>query len=418
MEIEKSKLNILFSIYLIFNILFPKAGIKLGGIPLTIGNLVYIILLLISVPLFAKKNIRLDLTDLIIIISSFYWLWRLSFFHDGTDFGKLVSYITCLCFYPLIYYVVMLYVDNKIMLTKTINVIKVSLYILMIYSVLQYIFGIGKTDIPGLTVNYTDYIENPNRWWYEKHNIYSRDDGSSKVFSTYQNGNLFGANLLIFFPMVFSIEKQNKKYLLMILFLSSILLSGSRTMCLTVIIFGVYLLIKKFQKNRYKTVEIFGLIAAMILVIIIASRENVKVIERFKTVFDWNVLKNGTGRIPKTEEFFSWLYLKGNVLNFLFGSLGCNYEGGTGEVTYIYIFILGGIVGLLLTFFPILYIYSNLFKNKNDSVIKGICYGLTLYLIAAVAEGAFFLPPTVLNLWFILGLANAYNNIVAKEGFV
>lgn len=41
-------------------------------------------------------------------------------------------------------------------------------------------------------------------------------------------------------------------------------------------------------------------------------------------------------------------------------------------------------------------------------MIKGINYSLTLYFIASISDGGYWLTPAALNLWMILSMANQY----------
>ena len=102
----------------------------------------------------------------------------------------------------------------------------------------------------------------------------------------------------------------------------------------------------------------------------------------------------------------------------IFGGLGYNYSGGAYEMTLFCIFVLGGIVGVIFFILPIIPIYKHTFYHKNNTIIKGINYSLTLYFIASISEGGYWLTPTALNLWMILAMVNQYiryENIIDKN---
>ena len=211
---NNEKLCVLFVLYLIFNILFPKSGIKISGIPLTIGSVIYIAILPISIILLAYRGYKLYKTETIIIYSIIYWFLRLTLLHENVDKGQLLSFFACLCIYPLIYFVAPVFINTDQKIFHFIKIINLIVIIVMIYSIIQGLFGIDKTTIPGLSVNFTDYINNPNSWWLLKNNSFNGSDysGSHKIVSTYQNGNLFGVNLLLFFPITYySIKSKRKK---------------------------------------------------------------------------------------------------------------------------------------------------------------------------------------------------------------
>ena len=232
---SNDKLNILVVVYLIFNILFPKAGIKITGIPITIGNIIFLFMIPIAVFLFINRNSKINKNELFMLFSIIYWGIRIIFFHGATNNEMIISYIACLCGYPLIYFMFTVFVNSKQKLQSVCNIIKVLTIGIMIYSIIQYFAGIAETAIPGLTVNYSDYIEHPQNWWTYKNNSYA---DSSKIVSTYQNGNLFGVNLVLLFPIAYFAESnKNNRWLLLLLFVIACIVSGTRTIYVTIIVF-------------------------------------------------------------------------------------------------------------------------------------------------------------------------------------
>lgn len=409
MSDKKEKLNILFVLYLIFNILFPKSGIKINGIPLTIGSVIYIVILPISIILFAYRGYKLYKTEIIIIYSIIYWTLRLALLHENVDTSQLLSFFSCLCVYPLIYFVVPVFINTDQKISHFIRIVNLIVTIIMIYSIIQGVFGIDKTTIPGLSVNYNDYINNPNNWWMLKNNSFNGSDfsGSYKIVSTYQNGNLFGVNLLLFFPITYySAKNKRTKLILLILFLISCILCGSRTIYITIIFYGFVLLFKFVVFSNKISKEAILCSFLVPIMILYMLQLNSDILNRVYTIFDVNVLKNGSGRVSKITNFILWFKQNGNVGNIFIGSWGNNYNGPAGEVLFVCLFILGGVIGLVLFIYTILEIYKYTFKLRccND-LAKGINIGLTLYIIASISDGGYWLPPTALNLWLLLSLA-------------
>ena len=60
-------------------------------------------------------------------------------------------------------------------------------FFISIYALLQYILGIEKVCIPGITVNLSDYIKYGSKWYLQKNN--NNAGVGTKIISTFQNGN-------------------------------------------------------------------------------------------------------------------------------------------------------------------------------------------------------------------------------------
>jgi hypothetical protein len=43
-------------------------------------------------------------------------------------------------------------------------------------------------------------------------------------------------------------------------------------------------------------------------------------------------------------------------------------------------------------------------KARSDPLVKAVLISLICYLVAALAEGAFWYPPTAFNLWMLIGI--------------
>ena len=88
------------------------------------------------------------------------------------------------------------------------KIIVYGFWFICLYSLLQYVIGINKCAIPGLTVNLSDYQQYGEYWYMTKSNGTQLDE--VKIVSTYQNGNLFGIGVLIIYPLVYNYYKKIK----------------------------------------------------------------------------------------------------------------------------------------------------------------------------------------------------------------
>ncbi len=407
-EKKISRRNFIWLLTIVINIVIPKAGMKVQGIPLTVGN---ILLAMSTVDLLIRKKWKIDFSGVskFIILSVLFWSVRLLpvVVFGGKALNEIVGQITALIIYPISYYVTKCYLEYEGVYSIE-KVIKIGVCAVMMYGIVQFLLGIGAVDIPGLTVNYSDYITNPSAWWLEKYNSFGN---SSKIVSTYQNGNVFGCSLILLFPVAFRSEYKREiyRYFLLALFTISIILSGSRSCLIGCIIYIVFLVVKAINKQRIKrnilclTVVIF-LLCIPIMVLWIGNPNNAELINRmFGT--SMNVFFQGSGRTNSAMEYFRWIST--NMWAIVCGGLGATYSGGAYEMTYIAVFIMGGIIGVtlfLLPFVKVLLLCKNGLRKRNDSLLHGVKEGLTIYLITAFLEGAYWLPPTAINVWMICAM--------------
>lgn len=331
------------------------------------------------------------------------------------DYAKsenLVAYFTTLVIYPVMYFLIKQCVKTRAQVDVIIEVIDKCLFVVMIYAIIQFIFGIGKTALPGITVNYTDYIRAPNSWWLEKANGFS--DGS-KIFSTYQNGNIFGLTLLLLFPISYRSDSKYNR-LKLFLFIVCCFLSGSRSAIIGCILYLIIVVARKRKITRKTFVLGLAFIAAAIPVFvkIMTMERNSGLLGRIGNSLDWNVFMGGSGRTASVLAYFSWLFKKFRPFAFLFGAYGSDYSGGAYEMTYICVFVLGGIIGLLLFVYPVFNIVLKIKRKlltNDDEKLRGVYEGIILYFLIAFIEGAYWLPPTALNVWSVISLAQVMMNI-------
>ena len=75
-----------------------------------------------------------------------------------------------------------------------------------------------------------------------------------------------------------------------------------------------------------------------------------------------------------------------------------------GEILYVFIFTHFGLIGLVLWSLPFLLSLHIFFYKRHDYIMRGVLLGLAAYFLTAVFEGAYWLPPTAFNLWFIVAV--------------
>lgn len=400
-----------------FNYWFPKAGIKLSGIPITISMLAFLGLIAIWILKYLSgKKIKISNLHIVIFIGELYFLFRLVFsLLIGEELSNIVGYILPAAVYPFIFFIITNEIDSEEKYNKVMKVLVIGFFVLCLYSFAQYILGISTIDIPGLTVNYTDYQENGEYWYMMKSNGIVEEN--AKIISTYQNGNVFGVNLIIFFPIIYDYLLKNKKnklaILSMIFFIVTLFLTLSRACWLGIVLFLFFRIILD-QENTKKM-----MVRKMILVLLgIASV--IFILKNFPTVsnrilnMDFEDLISMSGRTEGAIEFLKSMLNDGNIfVNLLIGSFSFIKDVGLAyEMTPLAILRIGGIIGLTLWLWGFVKYLFHI--SKKEKIENSYRLAFIIWFLVAMIEGAYWLVPTAFNLFAMLGLGYAYKYNVEK----
>ena len=402
---------LLLLVTVFINVTFPKAGIKLEGIPLTVGN-VFLILTIMSWFIYVlwKRCFVFSKAEVFVIVSCVYWLIRFLLVMAGGEVGlsEWVGFFVPMVIYPFTFFVFNFFITEKKQIDFILRMLFVGTLIVFVFGFLQATFGIEKFSIPGLTVNYTDYISSTN-WYANKFNGVQEGISYSKTVSTYQNGNLLGVNVLLFCPMIYeNIKNKAGRNLYMLVFILFCILTGSKTCWVGIVLYlfikGVVVLNNKWAEGR--KVQFACLIIAVIPVIAaIFLNMFPQIVERFQESFTLKNINDLSGRSESMNRLINYFTNKTEWL--LIGPYGLtNYWGSSYEMAYFCILMLGGLAGLIAFLGPIVYIIIRYFvrHTKESKVLKGITHGVIVYLIVAFVEGALWLPPTAINLWMVLAM--------------
>ena len=319
-----------------------------------------------------------------------------------------VGFFVPLVIYPFTFIVINYFIVEQRQIDKIIRMLMWGSVVVFIFGFLQAAFGIERFSIPGLTVNYTDYISSTN-WYAEKYNGVQEGVTYSKTVSTYQNGNLLGVNILLFCPMIYeSIENKAWRNIYMLVFVFFCILTGSKTCWVGIIIYlfikGVVVINRKWADGR--KVQFACLVIAVIPVMAaIFLGMFPQIMERFKDSFTFKNINDLSGRSQSMNELINYFIVKTEWI--LTGPYGLtSYWGSSYEMVYFCILMIGGVAGLIAFLGPVLYILVKYIGRhvRDSKVLKGICHGVVVYIIIAFVEGALWLPPTAINLWMVLAL--------------
>jgi hypothetical protein len=406
MDKTKEKNGFLFNLLLItifFNIWFPKAGIKLSEIPLTVGN----VFLAITFFFWAMKKVmnrrmKINKIGYILIILMLYSF--IKYLIIG-EFVKNIGYIIPLVVYPLMFIIAYDTIDTKEKLQKVIKVICFGFFFICIYALLQYVLGIEKVCIPGLTVNLSDYTTYGANWYLQKNNNNSSEIGT-KIISTFQNGNLYGVNALLIYPIVYGyLKKENKSFLMYVslaLFVICVFLSLSRSCWLGIILFMLFGIFLESEKNKNSLYRKAIIILMCLFLVGVSFKYFPSIATRFSSM-DKSSIMSMSGRTEGLTEVLNNFSQYKYIFIWFIGSNGFIENVGLAyEMTPLALLVQVGIIGIVL-FYGILYqVWKRM--NKKKWLQNAVKLSIFIWTIVGCIEGAFWLPPTALNIFLILAL--------------
>lgn len=413
----KLKNNHIFNLFLltfIFNFWFPKAGIKISNIPLTIGNVLFAFLFIVwSIDKIAKrKNIMINELHILLFINILYCI--IKYIIIG-NFKTNIGYIIPLIIYPLMYIVSYDIIDSYEKKTKLFKYIEIGFYFITIYALIQYIFGIDKVSIPGLTVNLSDYNNYGKYWYLTKSN--GTDISQVKIVSTYQNGNLFGVNLLLFYPIIFEYYKINNKYGKIFFSLALFILVGfltlSRTVWFGIVLFLISRIFFMKSKSKLQFLVKYFIILMLILTIPLIFGLFPSISSRFLNTNkeDWFEM---SGRTQGLIDVANSMKKSNSFIAYLIGPAGVTeYSGLAYEMTLLSIFVQIGLIGVFLLYS--FYFIAISKSKKNDYFDIGIRVAIKLWLIYGLIEGGYWLPPTIINIFMLIGILKNKRNTIKVE---
>lgn len=400
-----------------FNIWFPKAGIKLDGIPLTISNVLFGITFILW---FFKKikygKVNISSMGYLLIITIGYCIFKYVIaYAGGKSFIKSIGYIIPLIIYPLIFFVIFDEVKNKRQINQIVKIIVYGFWFICLYSLLQYVIGINKCVIPGLTVNLSDYQQYGEYWYMTKSNGTQLTE--VKMVSTYQNGNLFGIGLLLIYPVVYNYYNKikNKKLnnISLIVFILCTFLTLSRACWLGIALFIIIEVIFKKNKNLRDILKKILITILIVIAIVLTFKYVPQISNRFlnTSLEDWMSM---SGRTEGLIEVFKSVWDSGTITGWLIGPYGISqYSGLAYEMFPLSIFVQLGIIGVILMY--TVFIKTVKLLKKSDTVEGAIRLAIIIWLIVGIIECSYWLPPAALNIFILIGLGYATRKIRLDE---
>jgi len=388
-KLKKVRLvEILFSIGVFLVVIIPKGGFKVTGVPVTWGYLYLgLIFLIIVKNIFNKNRIHfIPLKLLLCYIASFlffiFFIFHLYFFGYNGKKGDLIAYLVNFGFLPFLFLIILPPYFSQLSQIYINKVICKAVFIVSLYGIILFIIkNIYKIDIeiPYFTINASDVGEVADK--------YNQRGNIMKLISTYNNGNIFGVCMLMFFPLFY--YNTNEKYKIGLVTLA-LVLTLSRTVWLGLLLFFVIV----YRNN------IFNLLKSLIWVSILIS---ILSFLFFSSKFQYGSLSGFVldsrlgGRISQVRQSLE--------LSFL----GLQPFSSVTEIVYLSINKQFGIIGLLFYMIAFLTPIFLFFKTKNNNF--QYILGVVIYVFVSLSDGCTLFIPTLAFFSFIVAMSFIKNNI-------
>lgn len=393
-----------------FHVAFPKGGFLWRNIPITWADATFglvLVALVYRIKGSAKSLTLAKIVMALVIFSAAYFSFRILAqegfvlrFINSTDIG----YIVPLCVYPLILIAMLQVVDTDLRQQRLVKLVCLGVAVILLYGLAQKVLGADRTVIPGLTAN-SAAANNP-LYLAMRYNAIDAA-GDLKLTSTYQNGNLLGINLLLLLPLAIAVTRRKWfRVFLVAAGIFALAYCGSRAVwvgTLTLALVWIYFGVKRLSAKIGMLTAIAGAILIFVFFVPIGRT-------RVLSLVGTGNLTSWGGRIEPASILLSESLKDANVRAFFLGPdqrqmTNIGEQGGHAyEILYLAIFQIAGVLGILVWLAPLVLAIAAIYKYRADPIERAILISLLAYLVSAIAEGAFWLPPTSFNLYMIVGL--------------
>jgi hypothetical protein len=392
------------------HVAFPKGGIKYLDIPITwadafLGCLLVVFIYRFSRPLRVSRALKTTMSLMLAGVTFFaFRIFAQEGFVPRYVIPDHMQELAPLCVYPLIVFVMVRVIDNEVRLKRVIQIMIVGVTIILLYGVLQRVFGEKALLVPGLTANATD-AQIPDFLFF-KYNVIDWHLRTLKLTSTYQNGNNLGINLLLLFPIAATaVRRWTVRLPLIGLGLFVFAECGSRAVWAGALTLGLVATLFFVKRTIHKFFASVGLTLAVVVLLFFVPIMRTRTLEAGMQ----KQIELG-GRVDPAAILIRESLRDTNVVAFLVGPdsrivriIGAQ-GGGAYDMLYLALFQISGVLGLLLWLAPVGLSMWTMSKARSDPLVKAVLISLICYLIAALAEGAFWYPPTAFNLWMMIAI--------------
>jgi hypothetical protein len=373
----------------VFNVLFPKGGFKIGDVPYTWG---YLFLGATLVPLaiirFAGAKLRMRKNTFLAVASlvPFQILVIYSFRAFGvSSFGLLATETVSFFVLPFAFFLVYPAFLDRIDGAKLASLFRFCILATALFGIFLFFYYTltgNLVEIPFVTVNSGDYGQLENT----KH---INRGAFLKLISTYNNGNLYGICIIILLPLYNCLEPRTWKRVAVKI---ALVLTLSRSVWMG-LVFEQLLSMVRLGWAAAQTFPRVALGPAFRkLLILLGTLASVLIGVAFVGGISFLFDAGLGGRSGYFSDSFEHLHF-----------LPEGMTSGFPEINYLGALDSYGVSGLfcftLIFVMPILLILANRSLLRSP-IRRAACKGLVLYMIVSAADGALLLIPVLAFYWF------------------
>jgi hypothetical protein len=432
--VTESKSGLLFYLfYLSFfiSITIPKSGKTVANIPITIANLLILFTLgwWLMTSLFSQKTIFHVLSSKPIILFMVYGVvaFLIGFINHNPRKYIVLDFVAFIGFIP-VYFLVCHVIRTQEQLKRIVWAIGLSSFLVCSYGLLQTKLGFERIAMPGITEQYGKITyQGVGRW-----NVI--EGGAIKVYSTFQNGNIFGNHLATFIPflggILIGLSSSKKKMLFLGIFLLScyvLILTYSRG-ALFGTISGIMVLAVISKKIRLRAIVVVFLIFSVFFVFLQKSADRPELARYDFSRMTSNPEQFSAGRIERAKQVLGGFYnlpFPAQLFGIGFGGVLISPLGWRFEYVdnlYLTLLFKMGIVGLMMLIGMLTSLFLSLLKLRSSTpdlyfrgLINGGIAGLGASLIHNLADTLWFFPPLSANFWFLAGITMSIAVIGSRD---
>ena len=387
-------------------ICIPKMGVPIAaGVPLyasvVMGEILALIGLMSAIRYRSEtlSQVFLLLMGFVAIVWAGHLFVVLSQQVSASQLARMVFYLL-----PFTGLGIVLFIAHRPnLLIYAVDLTRLSFYFLLFYAFLQLVFGAEAVAIKYITANFDSSFEEV----VKKTNVIHRLGGDTfKLFSTYQNGNLFAISLILLAPIAIYSEKRTWVSLIAIPFLHVVIVfCASTTSYISLIMMDAIFIFSSSAMRKYALVFVGGgLIVWMVFFSSVCSKGQcgafqlleAKLISRDMTVNErWN----------KTAIWMD--NIEDNPFILFFGEMST----ATVKIFEVLPLSILQFYGISVTFLFYAFIIYAL-KPLRFRLYK---VGVIVYLISSIGSGGFWLTPTPYILGIVCGIIVGLDRYEARR---
>ncbi|MEE8737771.1 MAG: hypothetical protein SOI66_02535 [Bifidobacterium sp.] len=381
--------------------IIPKAGVQLGGAPLTLNIILFIIVLLRNpnqTMLSIQENHNVAIGYAVLL---FFGLFTFTLaLTNGTAPFQLAQIVTVVAS-PLAGVIAL-----RMKPEKSFRILCIALVLVNLYASAQFFLGITRTAIAGLTYTYgQDPTSKPIGYGM------SANASASKMPSTFQNGNYLGifdalgiSLLLMWKP--FSRLWIMLRYAGIVCGILGIVMCGSRSTIIPFALVAALLLVQRYRatQSRMKGTYLLGVAVAGLSGFAYLLVYQPGIINQFVTRNITQTLNDPTasGRTNQWSGMWQTITQLNNwqLLRLTFFGQGADYGlGGEGLPTFFATF---GLFSTLAFYSMLVAAIVHLWRNERT---RTVALGVFCTFFAFCIDSSFYYPPNVMMTFMVIGIA-------------